>query len=202
MNMPVEIPAGFASIAMVFSMPGDQDPWNVTFGISHVPLDDKEEILEKIRQAWFDTYLAHMSDEVDLVAVRGTFGTGVSGESLTVEIGVTLGGGGSGGAYLPQNCALLVKKQTPRGGRHGKGRFFVPAILPEGQVSNVGEITDGIMTNVRLDSANFLEALEGAGDTVGETPMMLLHNTGGGDPNTVTSLIPDRVVSTQRRRLR
>jgi hypothetical protein len=35
-----------------------------------------------------------------------------------------------------------------------------------------------------------------------ETPMFLLHNEDGVDPNEVTALSIDRVISTQRRRLR
>jgi hypothetical protein len=199
--MTLQIPAGFAQVAIVLRMPGDQDPWNVTWGISVSPTADKDAVAAKMGAAWASSFLPFMSDDVDMINVKVAFGTGVEGESLLVE-SPTLDSGGSGGAYLPQNCALLVKKATSRGGRHGKGRFFVPAFLPEGQVDNVGNISDGVLANGVTASSALRTALADDAGPADETPMFLLHNEDGGDPNEVTALSIDRVISTQRRRLR
>jgi hypothetical protein len=111
---------------------------------------------------------------------------------------------GAGSAdYLPQNCALLVKKQTNRGGRRGRGRFYVPMILPEASVDPVGNISGPQIEQKQTAADGFLEQLS-TGPL--NTPMVLLHNTEGvstaGAPDPVTKLTVDGVISTQRRRLR
>ena len=65
---------------------------------------------------------------------------------------------GSGGAEKrPQNCAALIKKQTNRAGRSGRGRMFLPAVLDEAQVSQTGIISPLQLADLQPRSDTFLE---------------------------------------------
>jgi hypothetical protein len=103
---------------------------------------------------------------------------------------------------LPQNCALLVKKQTALGGRQNRGRFFLPGMLTEEGVNNVGVIAAGDRQSYQNKASSMLTSLA-VGPLI--APMVILHNdtpTPVPDPTPVTSLYVDNVISTQRRRLR
>ena len=89
---------------------------------------------------------------------------------------------------------------TARSGRTGKGRFFIPNILNETYVDNVGVIDGGARSSLQGFVDQFLADLNAAGN-----PMVLLHNSGapfGTTPTPVISLALDGVIATQRRRLR
>jgi hypothetical protein len=114
--------------------------------------------------------------------------------------------GTSGTAKLPQNCALLIDKFTARPGRTGKGRMFMPGVLREGDVNNVGVLTSAFYSEMANSAGNWLEDLAAPADDVAPPqPMVLLHNEGvpgGTSPTPVVGFVPQHTIATQRRRLR
>jgi hypothetical protein len=108
----------------------------------------------------------------------------------------------NGGATLtspPPNVAVLVHKRTPRGGRRGRGRFFIPWFVGETDIDEAGVITPAQVNALSIACEVFRAAL--ASNAV---PMVILHEDGKtapGAPDLVSSLYVDRLVATQRRRL-
>jgi hypothetical protein len=121
-----------------------------------------------------------------------------SGEDLVEERAIAIVGGQSVNT-APPNCAVLVHKRTTRGGRRGRGRFFLPWSISASNIQENGMITAGEVVSLQSAMDNFLTQLD-----TGGTPMRLLHQPGGteeGGPNVVTALVVDPMISTQRRRL-
>ena len=201
--VPLVIPPGFADIALELRAQGDPDPWYVTFGVDISESGgDVEEIAAGMLSAW-EPVMGAISTIVNCTGVK--LAIGQDGDPPVRAFITPVGGmnGGQSAQVLPQNCALLVRKNTAIGGRRAKGRFFVPACLTEAEVDNIGAISNGLMASLSNPLGTFFESLE---DATPPTPMVVLHNDEGVspiiDPTLVTSLSLDNVISTQRRRLR
>lgn len=126
------------------------------------------------------------------------------GEPLTVE-GSTTDTGAETGAMIPPNSNLLVKKQTARGGRRGRGRCFIPWVLQDAAVDEVGQI-DGASLAVRQgDADTWLDNLGATGTGTYDTPMYLLHDSRGSGsepaPDVVTALTCPSLIAVQNRRI-
>ena len=203
--MTVQIPEGFAQVALEMTHVGDKDPWYVTFGIStDTPTAQQDDYAETIALAWLESFGPELSSNVTTTAVTLTFAGGPDGRlvyryALSIE-------GTSDVAKLPQNCALLVSKTTGLGGRKGRGRMYIPSILSEANVSDVGVLANGYVETYEAIARTFLETLADPTEVPGgaglpSCPMYLLHN-GATVPTLVTRLQVSPVISTQRRRLR
>ena len=73
--------------------------------------------------------------------------------------------------------------------------MFIPG-LDEGAVGPSGEIAGALLTGYQTRLNTFLSDL----NSEGYTPV--LFHTASSDPTTITALVADPVVATQRRRLR
>ena len=203
--MTVSIPLNFAEAAIQFRNTGDPDPWYITFGVDLTDMDgDYLTAGLNISQAWTATFNQSIHQSTTCMGVQLTISNG-GPDYLRVFIPRAVEGGVTT-AKLPQNCALLVDKRTARGGRKGRGRFFVPNILDESDVSNTGVITPTVSDDMQEYADTFLTLLNSAepGGVVPpgtSTPMYLLHNSDE-DPDLVTTLLVQQTIATQRRRLR
>jgi len=96
----------------------------------------------------------------------------------------------------PPNVCFLLKKNTARGGRKGKGRGFLPPIwIAENNVDAAGVLAGTNLTALNVLWANALTDLASA-----SKPAVLLHSDGS-TPDVITSWFVEPVVATQRRRL-
>lgn len=203
--MALVIPTGFSQVALEFRNEGDPDPWYVTFGIDSGAYAGRyEELAAGIAAAAAGTWQQDMHTSTTMTAVVMTVGQ-TGSDNLIIRVGTNLPGT-STQAKLPQNCALLVSKNSALGGRKNRGRFFIPNMLNDTAVDQVGVIDGGTRSSYETQFALFLLALE-EGDFGGvsqSAPMVILHNEGVNvpDPTLVTSLSVSGTISTQRRRLR
>lgn len=201
--MALVIPPGFAHVSLQFRNTGDPDPWYVTWGIDISAAGGDTEVIAGVQAgAWEASMLGNMTTDTTMSGVQLRVGQdGLDPLTLFYPYSEP---GLSSTAKLPSNCALLCTKVTLRPGRTGKGRFFVPNVLTESGVDNVGVIAGSTLSTLQTNVTDFFEYL--ASDSPGPaTPMVLLHNAGapgGTTPTEVTQLIVDGVISTQRRRLR
>jgi len=126
------------------------------------------------------------------------------GDPLTVEGSITSVGAETG-AMNPPNLSCLVKKQTALGGRRGRGRVFVPWVLQDASVDDVGQIESGSLAVRQADAITWLENLTDTGVVTNETPMYLLHDSRGSGtepgPSLVTALVVPSLVGVQNRRI-
>lgn len=147
-------------------------------------------------KAILDTNCSIIGSRVSL----GTDGTeDVVGSATTAVVGLKSVSG------IPPNVALLVHKRTARGGRRGRGRFYIPFAVNTAAITEDGRIAPAEVTTLQTAMDTFLTQIN---TTVG--PMVVLHRTSApgvdhptnpGPPSTVTGLAVDNLVATQRRRL-
>lgn len=105
---------------------------------------------------------------------------------------------------LPPNCALLVAKRTGLIGRAYRGRLFVPAgVLLDVEVTNAGTIIPAVMNGLIAQFQSWFDDCATDGH-----PMQLFHqydpvlSQTPVAPTPLTSLAPQALIATQRRRLR
>jgi hypothetical protein len=106
---------------------------------------------------------------------------------------------------LPANCATLVHKTTARGGRRGRGRFYIPW-----SASNTGTGEGGVLGSSDVTAVQNAVNSWRTDVATRVGPLVLLHRasaigtqhpTTPGPPNVITNMIVDPLVATQRRRL-
>lgn len=196
--MTVIVPPGYGAAAIEMKHSSDPDPWFVTFGVDINGPADGQAAANEVFAAWKASIGLQLSSDVTSVACNLRIGQDgpTDGEFRSV---LSPAAGTSSAAMLPQNCAALYRKLTGLAGRRNRGRFFVPGILREGGVNAVGAIDSGDVADLQLQADAFLTQLDSRG-----VPMVILHSsgTGSGAPTPVSALQVDRVISTQRRRLR
>lgn len=201
--MALVIPPGFAQVSAVLRNVGDPEAWYVTWAVDASGYGGDYEALGDLNIGAFSVgFLNSMNAATTLEGVIMRVGQD-GGEPLSVYRAAGVTGSGST-AKLPQNCAMLVRKNTGRGGRTGKGRMYIPNVLSEGEVDNVGVIAPSFLSGLQTGANDFLEFLNEP-EVVAPAPMVLLHNEGvpgGTTPTAITSLQVDSVIATQRRRLR
>lgn len=193
------IPVGFGVAAFHFAVPNKIDDLVATCGYTYETGQDPSGHARTIRE--------------DFTAVGSPFapgrmnvGTRFLGVSTT-EMGPTgpvvgsdmtsVQGTQSSTTTPPINCAVLVKKNTGRGGRKGRGRMFLPCImLDQTSVSTLGAITPAAVTSLELELNAALSLC-----VADEVPLQLLHADGSSGDGIISFSVAS-VIATQRRRLR
>jgi hypothetical protein len=212
MLMATVIPAGFANCSLGIRLAGDPEDMAITFGIG---LTDPA---AQPTQAQVQTLFTNLANTLD--QDTPSHFSYVNGR-MTVGPNIHAGGANPGTLYevplavpgtvtattVPQNSALLVRKNTALAGRKGKGRLYLPFVFEIG-VNNIGQLDASNVAATNTYMAAFLAACNAAPFS----GMVLLHNkiVGPGappvqvipDPTPVTSLVCQPVIATQRRRLR
>jgi hypothetical protein len=168
-----------------------------TFGVNieNTPSSSDLEALATLFHTSFDDQLV---DEITLVAAKATVGT--SGDPIIVEATLDLQFSNAGNPLLP-NTAVLVKKVTGLGGRHQRGRMYVPGYRAE-SVFSYGVIDSTNLLGLQGAADDFLAGIDGA--TGPWIEMVLLHTDTAPStaPTTVTQLSVSPRLASQRRRLR
>lgn len=193
------IPPGFAQVSLPFQHASLNRRAFCVFGLELAGLVDPFDIANAVVSLWDDTMGVHNDTDVTFGPAEVTVGQD-GGEPITGVGNLALLGNSAYPDSLNGGQAVLLRKGTARGGRRGRGRMFVPWAIADAEVNEIG-ILDTTAVSGRQTSANaFLAGL--ADDDLGG--MVLLHDVGistPGDPTPVTSLIVDRLVGSQRRRL-
>jgi hypothetical protein len=200
--MPVSVPLGFGQVVHSLRLDGDPDPMAVTYGVElqpDVPLAGAT-TAEELHGDFYANFVGVIANDYQLVETSVRYPIeSAPGQGVISFVGSNRFTGGS--ATLPQNIALLVRKRSGLVGRRYRGRMYIPGIQ-ENYVSARGEVLTQFRTDVNVNLAAFLAAVQSAG---GVTNMVILHSNVAGAPiapTVVTSLDLDPVVATQRRRLR
>lgn len=199
--MGIEVPVGFAQVVIRLSLLGDAEPMVTTLGIDMTtnfatPAEVAGAIYDALIGADRPCTPAGMINPYALegVSVSKMEPTGFdTGERIQHTQGT------GAGTTLPPNCAVLIRKNTAIGGRHGRGRMYWPPLFRvEGDVSANGVLTSP--TNISTVFNLWRIEME-------EEPIVgqfyLFHGLGSGVvPTPISSFDCDPLIATQRRRLR
>jgi hypothetical protein len=206
--VPDIIPFGYGQVLIPMAHAGVSRSAAITYGIDMNGSSGSAQMADKHLDDWEDAWATLTDSEVTAGPVR--LAVGQADGTNVVYVGTVTNPGTSVGNRLPSNNALLITKQTARGGRRGRGRMYLPWVLAETSVSDVGVIDAATVVAYQTAADGWLTQIATAAGAVVATPMTLLHSdsapgtqnpTPPGAPNEVLSLIVDNLVGSQRRRL-
>lgn len=192
--MSIQIPPGFAHIDMAFRHSTYQRDAHVTFGVDIE--GDPTLVAAAARNSWMTAWNGRLDNQVTLREVTATIGQ--DGGDPVIDTASNVTPGGRTGDSTTVALAVLVSKRTGLGGRRNGGRSFLPWMVGDTEVSELGIVTAAVVTLLQQRANDWLEFLSNA-----NLPMVILHRTGVSavpSPTPVTSLLVDGVISTQRRR--
>lgn len=181
----------------------------ITYGIDMNGASGSADMADKHLANFDAAWGSHLDS--NCTAGPATLYVGQPDDTNVVYVGTdTIVGEGTTERINPSNN-LLLRKQTARGGRRGRGRMFIPWVLGEVSVNETGRVDAAIVTAFQSVATLWLTDIGTSEGTVVATPMVLLHSpsdpdevanpTPEGSPNEVLSLIVDNIVGMQRRRL-
>jgi hypothetical protein len=190
----MDLPEFSGDAAWVFDMQGDPDPYIVTIGFATAADSDAEAFIAGMVDTWLDNIRALHSEDITLRETKCVWNDGGTLRAFEHAAGVP---GQNSSSVLPQNCALLVRKNTGLAGRKFRGRMYWPSMLSESLVDNIGQIASGTVTTLQ----GVFDAVFSDLDGLSNSEVRLLH-ANGDESTPVTSFSVQPVLATQRRRLR
>lgn len=194
----MEIPEGFGNARLIWTCTGVADEMSVAFGIESAPGWDPEVVSSQIRIAFHEAFLA---TSAAMLAGWTFVGSSVTktqgGEPVSGESGISYSGTGSDPSLTVNTC-LLVRKNTASGGRHNRGRMFVPPFnLREGDVNAAGVIDSARVSDLTATWMSFYDKM-----IADDIQPMLLHTSPADAPTPIVSFAAQPLCATQRRRMR
>lgn len=197
--MPTTIPINASLAVLRWTTTGDPEEMLSTIGVITTPEVSAETTAHQVYDAATDstsiTGLAAMNAPWTFVGVtvyKRLTGDPVVGEWVQ-PITQTAGSSTS----LPSNCALLLKKNTDRPGRMGRGRMFLPSgLIDESNVDTNGTIESSVYTTTAARVTAFYNEL-----VANECAPALFHADGSA-ADLITSFSLDTRIATQRQRMR
>lgn len=192
----MHIPVGFCQVNMKWTGAAIPLGAETTFGLMCASTAKPADIADLVNQTVISTqWTTGLSNQVAITSLLVKVGPNDTGPSGEFPIFVA---GTAAESACPPNTAVLVKKGTLLGGRKAQGRMFLPGAA-EVFVSPAGELDPQTLDNMQGHQEAFLDAFAASGH-----PMHLLHSSpnSGLAPLTVVSLSVQKIVATQRRRLR
>lgn len=194
------IPEGFGEIVVTYSQTGTTRPAQWTIGVEPPPAQPPAEYLNDVITSWSAAGRVLASNSFDArataISARLTVQTSTGPVIYEQALGVT---GTRTGEAQPPNVAVLIRRNTARGGRRGRGRLYLPsAYLSEVDVQEGGVIASARRTELQTIATNIAVGAVGAGLGV----PVLLHNDGVVPPDEIESMVVQNLVATMRRRLR
>jgi hypothetical protein len=194
-----EVPDGYAQVTIPLKHVSLNRPAALVIGVSNPNDLSPDQVANGVQNAAFAA--GSLQDIIDSQVSLGPCTSAVGDGSGGTIPGISNAGQACTLTLTgpPVNCAVLIRKNTSMAGRFGRGRMFLPWVLANAEVSEVGTILAGAVTRIGTGVGTFHSQL-----SLANLPMVVLHTpqlTGPIPPATVNSLTVDSLISTQRRRL-
>lgn len=190
------IPPGYAQVNLIWTGTALPSGAQCTLGLDNqTPNFSAADLAQNVIDAYVTAgFASNLPNDVNLVGVLAKKGPNATGESALVSTGQNSGGGTAG----TPNTAVLVHKNTPLGGRAGRGRMYLPSIQ-EDQVGPSGIIAPAVVAALQSDMDTFQSELVAV-----DLDCVVLHNAGSPleTPTPITTFTVQSIAATQRRRLR
>lgn len=201
--MGVELPVGFGQWTLPFRLIGDLEEMVITCGfVDGDGTDAPNDVATSITNALLSKAsfaASSISNQYSMgpgrVTVNRALGTFEGTGSITRTGTASL-------TTLPHNCAILIRKNTARGGRRGKGRMYVPPFMvAESNITPAGVVFSTAVDTLTSEFNSWLAECSAL-----NLQLVLLHGdspesaTPGPDP--ILAFTCQSVIATQRTRLR
>jgi hypothetical protein len=202
--MAVVIPEDYAQVTLNWQNSEADRTWSTVLGVS-CGSATAYNVADTMIAAW-SAELAPLQDsslQFTTCTVRLGPSTGPT-PGLSVDVAVNVAGGDSM-AGASANCALLVRKFTAFGGRANRGRNYWPGFLEGSLVDEIGRLDETKQAALQSAFISFFAALStGNGGSTSLTPAVILHDetSPSSIPGLVASVSVERVIGSQRRRVR
>lgn len=206
--MALNVPAGMYVAKLLWRMDGDSETMISTIGVRPAdgPPESLVEVAKSVSEAWHGAFENEVLNPAYVFVGADALTPGDGGSEVATYIEAD-GRGTQANNCLPNNCALLVKKNTGKGGRRNRGRMFLPAgYLPNTEVNHTGAIS-GWAGTMQSNINQFYENLTdltilGGTDRVALQPVLFHNGAPGPTPTDVTQLLVDNKIATMRERMR
>lgn len=205
--MTLQVPVGFALVFHPLFHVSASREWGVTCGYDlGDAVGTNTEIITEIDQSFRSTWSSLLDASLQFQPARAQIGN--DGPPLSATSTEPAANASRGSTDTPPpNVAVGITKRTEFGGRQYRGRFYFPGLISEAEVDEVGVITPARQVSIQTAASAWLSGLAGSVLQPWPVPMVLLHGPPkfGGPipaPTPVSALTVQRVVRTQRRRLR
>ncbi len=201
--MALVIPPGYAHVIHSMTLVGDPEPMAVTYAVELSTAGEADP--QGTVLALHDNFGSQIMDMVaNVYTLNQTEMRWVQtgGTEVLTALQVSNWPGLSAGNALPQNSAFLLLKRSALLGRRFRGRMYVPGV-DEINVDAKGAFVTSVYGTLNTIVGGFfvgLNALAGVEFMVILLSTSLLSPTPA--PTQVTSLYLDKVIATQRTRLR
>jgi hypothetical protein len=189
------IPEDYAQVNHFFTGAGMPRGGQVTYGVLLIAGATPTQVATEVSNIFEARWKSAMPSSITHSKVRVKFGPNEDGPF--VDGGSSFAGTYSTAVDSPQ-VAVLMRKDTGFGGRHGSGRLFMP-IVPEADTQSGGNIDPTALAALQSRATTWIADLL-AGTYV--DGMHLLHNAAPPNPYLVTGLSVQQLLATQRRRIR
>lgn len=186
------IPVGFIQFTMNFGGNGLANPGAVIFGASNTLPMDAQTAATNAAALWSEHIMPVLNDDVQFTGCLAKLGPNSTGQSAFES---TADNGGVSSTGATSNVAYLVHKNSSIGGRHGRGRMYLPGVT-ESSVGSDGSVDSAIRGDIQTAVDAWLSDMD-----IGNLTVYLLH-TDATSPSSVESLTVDARAATQRRRMR
>ena len=196
--MGVIVPVGESQAVMRWSLAGDSEFMVCVLGLrDNLISNDPPAIAARFWTAWVQNSLAQ-GPQMGVGWSRGTafVTTRLSSGPVTVEVGTAISNTGTF-TTVPNNCAVLVRKQTAAGGRRNRGRMYLPPfMLPEGDVTPTGVIVANEQGEITAAMIQF------RADLLEEDLTPVVQHDDGSPGTPITTFACQGRMATQRTRMR
>lgn len=195
------IPPGFAHLKARYLCTGDNEEMVWTLGVDVHSATDPLLIAQRFYNAVDNSVSGAPEMYPPWFFVGTTCTLGNDGEPLYAQYDFSRAGTRTAAGTPPNNCAVLVRKNTSFGGRRNRGRaFFPPCSLAETAVDNVGNITPSVVTGIQSNWTELYTDLT-TNVTLPLSPV-ILHSDQPATPTPVTGFVVQSRIATQRTRMR
>jgi len=190
--MATVIPVGYTKVIVSMTGPIPGKTMSFSFGVDVAPSSTLDTALTN----WWGSGAAGSLKHA-IYSQYTVVGFDCIGNSTVRFVTINAAGSGSAAGLMPPGVCAIVAKNIGTVGRANRGRVYVPGVLAEADVDNLGAVLTATRTNVGIDFANLTTRL-----TAISAHQVILHDTAGPTPVLVTAMQVQSVVGQQRRRQR
>jgi hypothetical protein len=195
--MTTFIPPGYAQFSVEHWLVNYTRPAVTTWGVRILgtPPRDAEGLADLFQDLYTTAFAPQIDSNVTIRSTRAVIGQ--DGPDPLVGVSTLSATGGANRDSTAPALALMVARNTGVGGRANRGRVYFPWALSDTNVSEQGAVANAALTAWQARLNVFMSDVR-ADEYLDE--LVVLHSDPLRPPTTITSMVPNPVVRTQKQR--